>query len=60
MPDLIACDGCGRSFTTDHPAEMLAAITGSCPSCGGRFVLAPVAAASASSQQPPARKPSRR
>ena len=42
MSDLIECDGCGRSFTTDYgAAEMLAAIKGPCPSCGGSFRLAP-------------------
>jgi hypothetical protein len=60
MPELIACDGCGRSFTTDHAAEMLAAIKGPCPSCGGRFVLAPVATASAASQKASEPGPTRR
>ncbi|HEV7806086.1 MAG TPA: hypothetical protein VGO80_09720 [Solirubrobacteraceae bacterium] len=60
MPDLIECDGCGRSFTTEHAAEMLAAIKGPCPSCGGRFVLAPLAASSAASQPSPAPKFGRR
>jgi hypothetical protein len=44
MAELIECDDCGRSFATEHPAEMLAAIKGPCPSCGGRFRLAQVAA----------------
>ena len=37
MPGLIECDGCGRSFVTDDPAGMLAAIKGPCPGCGGAF-----------------------
>jgi rRNA maturation endonuclease Nob1 len=39
MSDQIECDGCGRSFTTDDPHGMIAAITGPCPSCGGTFRL---------------------
>jgi rRNA maturation endonuclease Nob1 len=41
MSKLIECDGCGRSFKTEDAAGMLAAIKGCCPSCGGRFGLAP-------------------
>jgi hypothetical protein len=37
--DLIACDGCGRRFATWDGREMIAAIKGPCPSCGGRFQL---------------------
>lgn len=37
--DLIACDGCGRRFATRDGCEMVAAIKGPCPSCGGRFQL---------------------
>jgi len=44
MSEVIECDGCGRSFATEHPAEMLAAISGRCPTCGGRFRLAATAA----------------
>jgi rRNA maturation protein Nop10 len=40
MTDLIECDECGRSFATERPAEMLAAIKGPCPVCGGTFRLA--------------------
>ncbi len=53
MTDLIECDCCRRSFTTDDGAEMLAAIKGSCPSCGGTFRLEPLAATSAGSPPPP-------
>ena len=60
MSDLIECDGCGRSFTTDDAAEMLAAIKGPCPSCGGRFVLATLAASPVASQPSPAPKSKRR
>jgi rRNA maturation endonuclease Nob1 len=59
MPDLIECDGCGRSFTTDHAVEMLAAIKGPCPSCGGRFVLAPTSAAPAARPSPAPRSTGR-
>jgi hypothetical protein len=38
--DLIACDGCGRSFTTEDGPGMIAAISGQCPDCGGSFALA--------------------
>jgi hypothetical protein len=38
--DLIACDGCGRTFVTPDGAGMIAAIVGPCPDCGGRFQLA--------------------
>jgi hypothetical protein len=41
MLELIACDDCGRSFATEGPAEMLAAIKGPCPVCGGTFRLPP-------------------
>jgi hypothetical protein len=52
MGELIECDGCGRSITTDDAAGMLAAITGPCPSCGGRFRLAePVATAGGEHRQ---------
>jgi len=44
-PDLIECSVCGRSFTTDHGAEMIAAIKGPCPTCGGMFRLAEPATA---------------
>ncbi len=37
--DLIACDGCGRCFTTLDGPGMIAAIKGACPDCGGRFEL---------------------
>ena len=43
--DLIACDGCGRSFTTSDGAGMLDAIKGPCPECGGAFQLAQIPAA---------------
>jgi len=46
MPDLIECDVCGRSFTCDDGVEMLAAIKGPCPTCGGVFRLVPVAVTS--------------
>jgi hypothetical protein len=39
MTDLIECDGCGRSFVSDDAAGMLAAIKGTCPTCGGTFRL---------------------
>ena len=38
--DLIACDGCGRTFVTPDGPGMIAAIVGPCPDCGGRFQLA--------------------
>ena len=38
--DLIACDGCGRSFATHDGPRMIAAIVGPCPECGGRFQFA--------------------
>lgn len=38
--DLIACDGCGRTFVTTDGPGMMAAIVGPCPDCGGRFQLA--------------------
>ena len=44
MFDLIACDGCGRSFLTEDAGAMLAAIKGPCPTCGGSFRLASAAA----------------
>ena len=56
MSQLIECDGCGRSFTTEDPAGMLAAIKGPCPTCGGRFHLALTAASVApgpAGQRPP-------
>jgi len=57
MSDLIECSVCGRSFTTDHGAEMLAAIKGPCPTCGGTFRLVALATASgaphAGSPRPP-------
>jgi len=54
MSGLIECDGCGRSFTTDDPIAMLAAIKGPCPSCGGTFCLGPLAAETgAGSSLPP-------
>ena len=58
MSDLIACDGCGRSFMTDDAVAMLAAIKGPCPSCGGTFRHAPLAATPAAAQplQPPAHR----
>lgn len=37
--DLIACDGCGRSFVTADGPAMMAVIKGPCPTCGGRFQL---------------------
>jgi rRNA maturation endonuclease Nob1 len=37
--DVIACDGCGRRFTTDDGPGMIASIKGPCPDCGGRFQL---------------------
>lgn len=37
--DLIACDGCGRTFATEDGPGMIAAIVGPCPDCGGRFQL---------------------
>ena len=37
--DLIACDGCGRSFATADGPAMLGAIKGPCPTCGGEFRL---------------------
>jgi rRNA maturation endonuclease Nob1 len=59
MSDLIACDGCGRSFKTDDAVGMLTAIKGPCPSCGGTFLLAPLAATpvgAAQPQPPPAQR----
>jgi len=41
MLELIECDGCGRHFATLAAPEMLAAITGVCPTCAGAFRLAP-------------------
>lgn len=38
--DLISCDGCGRTFTTQDGPGMLTAIKGACPDCGGQFHLA--------------------
>lgn len=37
--DLIACDGCGRSFMTIDGPGMIAALQGPCPDCGGQFRL---------------------
>jgi hypothetical protein len=37
--ELIACDGCGRHFTTDDGPGMIAMIKGPCPDCGGHFEL---------------------
>ena len=37
--DVIACDHCGRGFTTEDGPGMIAAIKGPCPDCGGRFRL---------------------
>jgi hypothetical protein len=37
--EMIACDGCGRRFTTDDGPGMIALIKGTCPDCGGRFGL---------------------
>jgi hypothetical protein len=37
--DVIACDGCRRSFVTRDGTAMLAAIKRACPRCGGKFVL---------------------
>lgn len=37
--DRIACSGCGRSFMTFDGKDMLAAIRGPCPDCGGTFAL---------------------
>jgi hypothetical protein len=37
--DVIACDGCGRSFATPDGPGMLAMIKGACPDCGGRFEM---------------------
>ena len=37
--EVIACDGCGRSFATDDGPGMMAVIKGPCPDCGGRFQL---------------------
>jgi hypothetical protein len=56
MSGLIECDGCGRSFTSDEPVAMIAAIKGPCPSCGGSFRLRPLVAAAPSpvAQRPPA------
>ena len=55
MPsELIACDDCGRSFTTDNAPEMLAAIKGPCPSCGGTFRLAALAGVPGAPAGPPA------
>jgi hypothetical protein len=54
MGDVIECDGCGRSFATEQPAEMLAAIKGPCPTCGGTFRLAPVTASTEASRSAPA------
>jgi rRNA maturation endonuclease Nob1 len=53
MSDLIACDGCGRSFKTDDGVAMLAAIKGPCPSCGSTFQLASYVSASSGGAQPP-------
>jgi hypothetical protein len=36
---VIACDGCGRRFTTSDGPGMMASIKGPCPDCGGRFRL---------------------
>lgn len=60
MIELIECDGCGRSLTTEDPDGMLAAITGPCPTCGGSFHLAAIAAAAlqarrGESEPPPSR-----
>jgi hypothetical protein len=60
MAELIECDDCGRSFTTEQPAEMLAAIKGPCPTCGGSFRLAQVPAGSPAPRPAPAEpRPSR-
>ena len=60
MSNLIACDGCGRSFKTDDAVGMLAAIKGPCPSCGGTFLLAPLGATpsadGAAAATPPAQR----
>lgn len=53
MPELIECDECGRSFASERPAEMLAAIKGPCPTCGGTFRLAQ-ATAGTDAAPPPA------
>jgi hypothetical protein len=37
--EVLACDGCGRSFSTIDGTAMLAAIKGSCPDCDGAFEL---------------------
>lgn len=37
--DWIACDGCGRTFSTMDGPGMIAAIKGPCPDCGGAFEL---------------------
>ena len=36
---VIACDDCGRRFTTGDGPGMMAAIKGPCPDCGGHFQL---------------------
>ncbi|MDX6719878.1 MAG: hypothetical protein QOJ63_2132 [Solirubrobacteraceae bacterium] len=54
MTELIECDDCGRSFATEQPVEMLAAIKGTCPTCGGRFRLAQVTAGAAPPPPAPA------
>jgi rRNA maturation endonuclease Nob1 len=37
--DRVACDGCGRWFSTIDGVAMLASIKGDCPDCGGSFSL---------------------
>jgi hypothetical protein len=41
MSEVIACNGCGRSFVVDDAYAMLAAIEGPCPVCGGTFAASP-------------------
>jgi rRNA maturation endonuclease Nob1 len=55
MPDQIECNGCGRTFVTEDAPGMLAAITGPCPSCGGRFRLAQPSVADAATPVPASR-----
>jgi hypothetical protein len=60
MAEMIECDDCGRSFATEDPVEMLAAIKGPCPTCGGRFRLAQATAATEAPRPAPAApRPSR-
>jgi hypothetical protein len=37
--EVLACNGCGRSFSTIDGTAMLVAINGSCPDCDGAFEL---------------------